>query len=116
MRRAYSAHALSAHAGSLALTARTRSLATRAFFHGSRLRQLHRLAAPHFLEVVELAHRGMHDVPHAVAQVDPHPLAVPFAFHAIDARAVLADFLLHVVGECLDLARRVAAGDHHALE
>src|SRR5438045_2246188 len=100
MRRAYSSQAVSAHAGSLALTARTRSLATGAFLLRGRrrLRELHRLAAPYLLEVVELAHRGMHDVHDDVAQVDQHPLAVRFAFHAVHPRLVLPDFLLHVVG------------------
>src|SRR5205809_6522657 len=120
MRRAYSAQAVSAHAGSLALTARTRSLATSGLPAGALcrggLRQLHRLAAPYFLEVVEVAHRGMHDVHDDVAEVDQHPLAVGFALHAVDARAVLAHLVLHVVGERLDLARRVAARDDHTLE
>src|SRR4051812_6685175 len=120
MRRAYSSHALSAHAGSLALTARTRSLATSALLDdalcGGRLRQLHLLAAPHFLEVVELAHRRMHDVHHDIAQVDQHPFAVAFTFNAVDACAVLADLFLDVVGQRLHLTRGIAARDHHALE
>ena len=48
--------------------------------------------------------------------MDFPPFAVRFAFHAVDARTVLADLVLHVVGERLDLARRVAARDHHTLE
>src|SRR5260221_1083677 len=107
MRRAYWSHAVSAHAGSLALTARTRSLATSGLLDnalcGGGLRQLHRLAAPHFLEVVEVAHRRMHDVHDDIAEIDQHPLAVGFALHAVDARAVLAHLVLHVVGERLDL-------------
>src|SRR5438067_1013137 len=116
MRRAYSAQAVSAHAGSLALTARTRSLATNAFLCGGGLRQLHRLATPYFLEVVEVAHRRMHDMHDDVAEIDQHPFAVRFAFDAVDPRAVLAHLVLHVVGERLDLASRVAACDDHALE
>src|SRR5438552_18958198 len=99
MRRAYSAQAVSAHAGSLALTARTRSLATNAFlFCGGGLRQLHGLAAPYFLQVVEVAHRGMHDVHDDVAEIDQHPLAVRLPFDAVDPRAALAPLVLHVVG------------------
>src|SRR5258706_6013029 len=120
MRRAYWSHAVSAHAGSLALTARTRSLATSGLLDnalcGGRLRQLHGLAAPHFLEVVEVTHRRMHDVHDNVAEIDQHPFAVRFAFNAVDACAVLPDLVLDVVGERLDLARRIAARDHHALE
>src|SRR5882724_4713344 len=120
MRRAYSAQAVSAHAGSLALTARTRSLATSGLLDnalcGGGLRQLHALAAPYFLEVVEVAHRWMHDVHDDVAEIDQHPLAVRLPFDAVDPRAALAHLVLHVVGERLDLARRVAARDDHALE
>src|SRR6266850_7189163 len=126
MRFAYSAHAVSAQAGSLALTARTRSLATCALVRRRLLRtrllrrrrplELDRLAAPDFLEVVEVAHRRMHDVHDHIAQVDQHPFAVRLALDAVDARTALAQLLLHVVGERLDLPRRVAARDHHALE
>src|SRR6266850_922324 len=38
------------------------------------------------------------------------------SFTAIDGRAVLAHPVLHVVGQRLDLPRRVAARDDHALE
>src|SRR4051794_31509926 len=99
MRRAYSAHAASAQSGSLALTARTCSLGTRRFLLFLR-RLLGRLvghwrvfradglAAPHLLEVVELAHRGMHDVHHHVAEVDQHPFAGALSLDAIDLGAV----------------------------
>src|SRR3990170_7556515 len=109
MRRAYSAQAASAQSGSLPLSATTWSLGTRLrlLFRGlgfaflaHRLGFLaHRLAAPDLFEVVELAHRRMHDVHHHVAQVDQHPFAARLAFHAVDARALLADALLHAVGE-----------------
>src|ERR1700752_4692892 len=113
MRRAYSAQAASAQSGSLALTARTCSLAT-AF--GFLELEAHRLPAPDLLQIVESAHRRMHDVHYHVAEVDQHPLAARFALDAVDAHAVLPDFLLHAVRERLDLARRIAARDHHALE
>src|SRR5207302_8172410 len=58
----------------------------------------------------------MHDVHHHVAEVNQHPLAARFALDAVDARAVLPDFLLHAVYQRLDLARRIAARDHYALE
>src|SRR6185295_3588913 len=100
MRRAYSAQASSAQPGSLALTARTLSLGTRLFPCRLHLDgEAHGLSAPDFLEVIELAHRGMHDVHHHVAEIDQHPLAALFPFHAVDARALLADALLHAVGE-----------------
>src|SRR5438552_2648854 len=78
--------------------------------------EAHRLPAPDLLQIVEIAHRRMHDVHHHVAEVDEHPLAARFALDAVDAHAVLPDFLLHAVRQRLDLARRVAARDHHALE
>src|SRR5581483_3073382 len=110
MRRTYSAQADSAQAGRRLLTARTRSLGT-GLLRGLRPAQAHALAAPHLLEVVELAHRRMHDVHHDVAEVDEHPFAVSLALDAEDARAERLELLLHVVGERLDLARRVAARD-----
>src|SRR3954464_11610308 len=120
MRRAYSAQAVSAHVGSLALTARTRSLATSGLPAGALcrggLRQLHGLAAPDFLEIVELAHRGMHDVHDHVAEVDQHPLARFLALDAVHARAELADALLHPVRKRSDLPIGVTAREHHALE
>src|SRR5574339_617811 len=116
MRFAYSAHASSAQPGSLPPSATTRSLGTLLRLRFFLLLELDRLAAPDLLQVVELAHRGMHDVHHHVAQVHQHPLAAPFALHAVDAPAGLLDALLHAVGERLDLAVRVAARDHHALE
>src|SRR5438876_7155973 len=78
--------------------------------------ELYCLPAPDFLQIVEIAHRRMHDVHHHVAEVDEHPLAARFALDAVDAHAVLPDFLLHAVRQRLDLARRVAARDYHALE
>src|SRR5688500_20302381 len=100
MRFAYSAHAASAQSGSLPLSATTRSLGTcfrfrlRLFLRGlGRGFGLdlhpHRLAAPDLLEVVELAHRGMHDVHHHVAEVDQYPFAARLAFHAVPARVRL---------------------------
>src|SRR5687768_3899818 len=115
MRFRYSAQAASAHAGSLALTATTWSRGTRPRYFLRRT-QPHRLAAPDLLQVVEVSHRGMHDVHDHVAQVDQHPFAARRAFDAVDARAELAHALLHAVGERLHLAVRVAARDHHALE
>src|SRR5687767_3644387 len=119
MRFAYSAQACSAHAGSLALTARTLSLGTlfcrRLLFLGGRV-EAHGLAAPDLLEVVELAHRRMHDVHHHVAEVDEHPLAGLLSLYAVHPRAELADALLHAIGERLHLAVGVAARDDHALE
>src|SRR5918911_418352 len=117
MRRAYSAHAVSAQAGSLAATATTCSLATRALlggFPGLRAIQSHGFAAPDFLEVVKVAHGGMHDVHHHVAEVHQHPFAVRFPFDAVHARAVFAHLLLHIVGERFDLPRRITARDDHA--
>src|SRR6185503_12744822 len=116
MRRAYSAQASSAQPGSLALTARMLSLGTPRLLWFFSIDEANRLAAPDFLEVVELAHRRMHDVHHHVAEIDQHPLAALFAFHAVDARALLANALLHAVGERPDLGIRGAARDHHALE
>src|SRR5262245_58689564 len=116
MRFSYSPHASSAQRGSLAATATTWSLATRGLPSCRLLVHSHLLAAPDLLEVVELAHRRMHDVHHHVAQVDEHPFAVRLALHAVDARAVLAHALLHAVGERFYLAVGVAAREHHALE
>src|SRR6185503_426539 len=116
MRFRYSAQASSAQAGSLALTARTWSRGTPGFLLGRNLPETHGLAPPHLFQVVELAHRGMHDVHHHVAEVDQHPFAARLALDAVDARAVLPDLVLHAVGQRLHLARRVAARDHHALE
>src|SRR6185503_5013383 len=117
MRRAYSTQASSAQPGSLALTARTLSLGTRLLPRRLRLGdEAHGLSAPHFLEVIELAHRGMHDVHHHVAEIDQHPLAGLLALDAVHARAELADALLHVVCQRSDLSIGVAARDHHALE
>src|SRR5690242_19613762 len=100
MRRAYSAHACSAQAGSLAATATTRSLGTRAFFVGSGgTLQAYRLPAPDFFQVVEVAHGRMYDVHDHVAEVDQHPFAVCFTLDAVHPGAILAHFLLHVVGE-----------------
>src|SRR3954467_3163653 len=86
MRRAYSTQASSAQPGSLALTARTLSLGTRLLPCRLRLGgEAHRLSAPHFLEVVKLAYRGMHDVHHHVAEIDQHPLAGFLALDAVHA-------------------------------
>src|SRR6267142_3168543 len=123
MRRAYSVHAVSAQAGSLAAIATTCSLATR-FLLPRRLEVCARggflhsdgLAAPDFLQVVEVAHRGMHDVHDHVAEIHQYPLAARLAFDAVDARAALAHLFLHVVGERLHLARRLGARDHDPLE
>src|SRR4051794_30753474 len=101
MRSAYSAHASSAQRGSLAASATTCSLGTGAFLRGLfglGALHAHGFAAPHFFEVIEVAHRRMHDVHYDVAQVDQHPFAVRFALDAVDARAVFAHLLLHVVG------------------
>src|SRR5918997_5548800 len=114
MRFTYAAQASSAHPGSLAATARTLSLGTllcRGLFLLGCGVEAHRLAAPDLLEVVELSHGGMHDVHDDIAEVDEHPLAGLLAFHAVDARARLADTLLHPVGERLHLPVRVAARD-----
>src|SRR6185436_1768319 len=116
MRRAYSAQASSAQPGSLALTARTLSLGTPRLLWFLSIDKANRLAAPDFLEVVEVAHRGMHDVHDDVAEVDQHPLARLLAFDAVYARAELADALLHAVRQRSDLPIGVAARDHHALE
>src|SRR3954453_2756624 len=91
MRRAYSAHACSAQAGSLPATARTWSLATRAFLRcllcagcaRGGLLHSHGLAAPYFFQVIEVAHRRMHDVHDHVAEVHQHPFAVAFALDAV---------------------------------
>src|SRR5918992_5647251 len=100
MRFRYSAQACSAQSGSLALTATTCSLGTRLrFLRWFHALQLHRLAAPDFLQIVEVAHRRVHDVHDDVAQVDEHPLAARLAFDAINARAELAHPLLHAVGK-----------------
>src|ERR687888_2789287 len=119
MRSAYSAHASSAQRGSLAASATTCSLATSGLL-GGLLRTgtvyAHGLAAPDFLQVVEVAHRRVHDVHDDVAQIDQHPLAVRFALDAVDARAVFAHFLLHVVGERLHLPSGVAARDDDTFE
>src|SRR5687768_15718341 len=111
MRRAYSAHSACAQSGSLALAARTCSLGTRVrlFRRLLRLGHLHGLAAPDFLQVVEAAHRGMHDVHDDVSQVHQHPLAARLALDAIDARAERLDPLLDALGERVELAARVAA-------
>src|SRR4051795_10152169 len=75
MRRAYSTQASSAQAGSLALTARTLSLGPRPLPWPLRLGGAGRgLSAPHFLEVIKLAYRRMHDVHLHVAEIDQHPL------------------------------------------
>src|SRR5262249_14581873 len=115
MRRAYSAQASSAQPGSLALTARTLSLGTPLLWFGS-IDETNRLAAPHFLEVVKLPNRRVHDVDHHVAQVDQHPFAGLLPLDAVHARAELLDALLHPVGKRPDLPIGVAARDHHALE
>src|SRR6185503_17373414 len=116
MRRAYSAQASSAQPGSLALTARMLSLGTPRLLWFFSIDEANRLAAPDFLEVVEVAHRGMHDVHDHVAEVDQHPLAGLLALDAVHARAELADALLHAVCERSDLPIGVPACDHHALE
>src|SRR6185503_97378 len=119
MRRAYSAQASSAQPGNLALTARTLSLGTRLlrFLRGlPPVDKVHRLAAPDFLEIVELAHRGMHDVHDHVAEVDEYPVAHVLALYSVHARAELADPFLHPVCQRSDLPIGVAARNHHALE
>src|SRR6266540_2116528 len=106
MRPRYSAQAASAQPGSLALTATTRSLGMRLFrFEGLGFLHADRLAAPDLFEVVEAAHRGMHDVHHDVAEIDQHPFSSRLAFDAVDACAVLPHLVLHAVGERLHLAR-----------
>src|SRR5512134_1375605 len=128
MRLAYSAQAASAQAGSLAATARTRSLGTR----GPRLRGgslllgwfllrrsgllPHFLAAPDLFQVVEAANRRVHEVDDDLAEIDQHPLAALLALDAVDLAAALLHLVAHMVGERLDLPRRVAARDHHPLE
>src|SRR5687767_2299648 len=121
MRLAYSAQAASAQSGSLPLSATTWSLGTRLclrlLFRSLGFAFLaHRLATPDLFQVVELAHRRMHDVHHYVAQVDQHPFAARLALYAVDARALLADALLHAVGERPHLGIRGAGRDHHPLE
>src|SRR5438105_7797842 len=119
MRPAYSAHASSAQRGSLAASATTCSLATSSLFRGlvrAGTLNAHGLPAPDFFQVVEVAHRRMHDVHDHVAEIDEHPFAVRFALDAVDARAVFAHLLLHVVGERLHLPRGLAARDDDALE
>src|SRR6267143_4095317 len=99
MRRAYSPQAVSAQAGSLAATATTCSLATRFLLRrrfGDGALDAHRLSAPDFLQVVEVAHRGMHDVHDHVAEIHQHPFAARLALDAVDAGAVLAHLFLHV--------------------
>src|SRR4026208_1316038 len=97
MRRAYSAQAPSAQPGGLALAARTLSLGTPRLFWFFSIDKANRLAAPHFLEVIKLAHRGMHDVHHHVAEVDQHPIARLLAFDPVHARADAAAALPHPV-------------------
>src|SRR5437763_14965766 len=124
MRRAYSAHACSAQAGSLAATATTCSLATRALLRcllcagcaRGGLLHSHGLAAPYFFQVVEVAHRRMHAVHDYVADVHPHPFTVAFALDAVPPRAVLPHLLLHAVAKRLYLARAFAARDRYPLE
>src|SRR6185436_1801169 len=119
MRFAYSAQACSAQSGSLPLSATTWSLGTRLgflFWSFGLGFHLYRLSTPDFLQVIELAHRGMHDVHHHVAEIHQHPLAARLAFDAVDGRALLADAFLHAVGERPHLGIRGAARDHHALE
>src|SRR5262245_24726814 len=116
MRRAYSSQASSAQPGSLALTARTLNLGTVPLFWFFSIHKTNRLAAPHLLEVIELAHRGMHDVNHDVAEVDQHPFAGLLALDAVHPRAELLDALLHAVCKRFDLPIGVAARDHYALE
>src|SRR6185295_841384 len=111
MRRAYSAHASSAQPGSLAATATTLSLGTHRF-----LFQLHFLVAPDFLEVVEAAHRRMHDVHDDVAEVDQQPLAALLSFDAVHPAAGFLHLVAHPVGHRPHLGVRSAAGDDHALE
>src|SRR5678815_5423364 len=116
MRRTYSAQASSAQPGSLALTARTLSLGTPRLLWFFSIDKANRLAAPDFLEVIELAHRGMHDVHDHVAEIDQHPIAGLLALDAVHARAELADALLHAIRQRSHLPIGVAARDHHALE
>src|SRR4051812_14618973 len=130
MRREYSAQAVSAHAGSLALTATTWSLATgfglrglalggfrhRRLWFRLRSLHLHAFAAPDLLQVVEAAHRRMHHVHHHVAEIDQDPLARRGALDAVDALAERLELVPHVVRKRLHLARGVAARDDHALE
>src|SRR6185503_2157686 len=118
MRFAYSAHACSAHAGSLAATATTRSLGTCRLFLRRRSGgfHLHFLPAPDFFEVVKGPYGGMHEVHHDLSEVDQHPLAAFFTLDAVDLASVLLHLVAHVVGERLHLPRRVAAGDDDPLE
>src|SRR5919199_5282659 len=116
MRFIYSAQAFSAQSGSRALIATTWSRGTRlTFVLGVRV-HAHALAAPDFLEVVEAAHGGMHDMHDHVAEIDEHPFPCRLALNAVDANAHLANLLLHAVGERLDLTGRIAARDDDALE
>jgi len=61
-------------------------------------------------------HRGLHDMHHDAAQVDQHPFAGVFTFHADDFAARLFDLVKNIVRQCLDLAGRFGAGNDHALE
>src|SRR3954470_6798487 len=115
MRRAYSAQAVSAHAGSRLLTARTRSLGTRFTLRRAlggwlfcrfalwrrhfddRFLHPHGLAAPHFFEVVEVACSRMHNVHYDVAKIHEHPFAVCLALDAYDLRAQGRELVLAVV-------------------
>src|SRR5260221_2469803 len=120
MRRAYSAHACSAQAGSLAATATTRSLGTGRLLlrrGGLRLRSfgLHFLAAPHFFQIVEAAYRRVHHVHDDLAQVDQHPFAAFLDLDSIHLAVVLLHLVAHVDCERLYLARWIAACDDDAL-
>src|SRR5205814_2851415 len=112
----YSSRALRAQAGRLLATATTWSLAMRLLLLRLRFLQLYRLLAPELFQVVVAAHRRVHDVHDDVAEVDQHPLAVPAALDAVDARADLLHRFLHARGERVHLPVGVAARDHHALE
>ena len=59
---------------------------------------------------------GQHHMHNHVAQVEQHPFAGVFAFHAADVFAGFFHFFAHVVNQCTGLAIGVARRDHHALE
>ena len=72
-------------------------------------------AAPEGVDVVEVADGGQHDVAAEVACVNERPFAA-VAFGAEDFEAGFFEADGDVVGEGLDLAGAVAAGDDHAGE
>ena len=77
--------------------------------HGRIHHRVELALAPELLEVVVLAHRGLHDVRDDVAGVHEDPVAGLLALDADDGRALLAQLVAHVAGERLGLARRLGA-------